>query len=485
MKAIDLRCEFLKNPLGIGEPVPRLSWRMEDERPGARQAAWQIQAFAVVVGGRRGLCLWDSGKVADSESLDHVYAGRPLKSRSRVMWQVRIWDADDVASPWSEEAFFELGLLSASDWKGEWIARPMNFDEDKGQPSPYLRREFELTSEPVSARLTVTSLGLYEMHLNGRKVGDGVFTPGWTFFDKRVQAQTYDVTSLLYPGANALGAFLGAGQYAGLMPYNTVIPHRQLALKAQLEILCADGTKKVIVTDTSWKTSFGPILSSEFWHGETYDARLELPLWDAPGFDDAAWENAVTVRPPTDISVDPARSPSIRRQNELAAVSLAEPQPGVHIFDLGQNMVGWARFKVRGRRNLAVRLRFGEMVNPDGSLYTENLTIAKCTDTYICKGADEETFEPAFTFRGFRYVEVTGLPEKPRLSDLTGIVVHSEMERTGTFRSSNPLLNRLHENIVWGMRGNFLDVPTDCPQRGERLGWTGDAQIFARTAMTL
>ena len=485
MKVVDLRCEFEKNPLGIGEVKPRLSWRMEDGRKGARQSAWQVRAHFVRPDGSSGALAWDSGRVEGWESLDHEYAGRPLKSRSRVAWQVRIWDDKGEASGWSETATFELGLLKARDWRGTWIARPARFSEADGQPSPYLRREFTLPAQPVSARLHVSALGLFEMRLNGAKVGRDVFAPGWTYFDKRVQALTYDVAAQLRKGRNVIGGFLGAGQYAGLMPYNTVIPHRQLALLAQLEVVFADGSRQMIATDESWRTSFGPILSSEFWHGELYDARLEMPGWDSPGFVDAGWEPAVRVSPPTKISVDPARSLPVRRQIELAAVAQTEPAPGTFIFDMGQNMVGWARIKVRAPRGTRITVRFGEMLNPDGSLYRGNLTHAKCTDAYICKGGGEEIFEPTFTYRGFRFAELTGLAERPDLGDVTGVVVFSEMEERSAFRCSNPLVNKLHENIRWGMRGNFLDVPTDCPQRGERLGWTGDAQIFARTAMTL
>lgn len=489
MKAVDLRCEFVADPIGIGEVAPRLSWRMEDDRPEAVQSAWQIRAFEILAGNgisvSRMRKVWDTGKVNGWQSLDHEYGGPALRSRSRIAWQTRIWDAGGEVSAWSDFAYFEVGLLEAEDWKARWISRPVCFDEHDGQPSPYLRKEFTLRSKPVSARLYVSALGLYEVHLNGSKVGGGVFVPGWTYFDKRVQSQTYDVTDMLCKGRNAIGGFLGAGQYAGVMPYNTVIPHRQLALLAQLEVEFPDGRKSVIATDRSWRTSFGPILSSEFWHGETYDARLEMPLWDRAGFDDSRWDSPILVKPPTRISVDPARSPSVSRQIEINAVALSEPLPGVYIFDLGQNMVGWARIKVRAPRGARLQARFGEMVQSDGTLYTENLTIARCTDVYISKGDGVETWEPTFTYRGFRYVELTGVVGNPSIDDVTGVVVFSAMDETADFTCSNPLLSKFHENVRWGMRGNFLDVPTDCPQRGERLGWTGDAQIFARTAMTL
>ena len=480
-RAVDLRCEFAVNPLGIGETQPRLSWRMDDDRNAARQTAYRLVAATTLKKLDAHPDLWDTGVVEGDQCLDVVYAGKPLKARAHVFWKVRIADADGAETDWSEPASFELGLLGEKDWTAGWIGRKTEGDGYL-QPSPFLRRAFRLASEPVSARLYATALGLFEMRLNGAKVGGDFLTPGWTLYLKRAQSFAYDVTPLLRKGPNVLGGILGTGWYTGSITRDPSQGGKQLALRAQLEILCADGSKVVIATDPSWKTAFGPIVSSDIYHGEHYDATREMDGWDSPGFRDAGWTKALEVAPPR-LSVDPARSLPIRAQQELAPVACTEPRPGEFVYDFGQNMVGLMRVTLRAPRGTRVRLRFGEMLNPDGTLYTENLRSAKVTDTYVCCGGGApETYVQRFTFHGFRYAEITGLKKAPGKEDVAGIVLHSEMEQTGWFACSNPLVNQLQSNISWGQRGNYLDVPTDCPQRDERLGWTGDAQVFIRTA---
>ena len=350
-------------------------------------------------------------------------------------------------------------------------------------PPRYLRREFTPRGPVRQATLYVTALGLYECRLNGTRVGDHVLAPDWTDYNKRVRYQAYDVTPLLRPGANALGALVADGWYAGHLGNGGFQQYGRVpALLAQLEIVHADGSTERVVSDGAWKSGACPLLASDFMLGESYDARKEIPGWDRAGFDDHAWVPA-TVR-----AAEPARAldaqvaPPVRQLGERPALRLAEPAPGRWTFDLGQNMVGVVRLKVSAPAGTAVTIRHAEMLNPDGTVYTANLRTAKSTDTYVCRGGGEETWQPRFTFHGFRYVELTGLPARPADDAVTGIVLGSDTPRAGTFTCSDPAINQLMSNIEWGQRGNYLSVPTDCPQRDERLGWMGDAQVFVRTA---
>lgn len=354
-------------------------------------------------------------------------------------------------------------------------------------PLPFLRKTFTVEKPLRRAMLYVSALGSCEIRLNGRRASEDYFIPGWSDFRKRAYYRTYEVTPLLRQGENALGAILADEWYAG---YCGGWGKRNFyggepRLLVQLEMEFADGTRQRVVSDGTWKATYGPILEADFYHGETYDARREMPGWDSPGFDDRLWE-PVVVTEKVNLTLTAHPGEPVRKVAELPAQKVSEPQPGVFIFDLGQNMVGVARLRVRGApAGTRIRLRFAEMLNPDGTLYTANLRRARNTDTYICKGEAEEVWEPRHTFRGFRYVEVTGYPGRPPLEAITGIVLHSDVPMVGEFTSSHPLLNRLVENIRWGLRGNYLEVPTDCPQRDERQGWTGDAQIFVRTASYL
>ncbi len=355
---------------------------------------------------------------------------------------------------------------------------------DSPSPSPYLRKAFRIAKPVRRARVYATALGVYELHLNGALASTDLFAPGWTDYRKRIQYQTYDATSLLKTGDNVIGVVLGDGWYAGAIGWELQRHHYgpyPLGFRAELHVDYTDGTTDVIRTDETWKGASGPIMMSDPLAGEIYDARKELTGWSAPRFDDASWKMVERVSPPGAPVVAQASQP-VRRMLELPAKQIAEPQPGTYIFDLGQNMVGWVRLKVDAPSGTAVRLRFAEMLQPNGTIYTENLRLAKATDTYIARGGGQETFEPHFTFHGFRYVEVTGYPGRPSLDAITGIVIHSATPEAGTFETSSAMVNQLQHNIVWGQRGNFLSIPTDCPQRDERLGWMGDAEIFARTA---
>ena len=350
------------------------------------------------------------------------------------------------------------------------------------EPVPYLRKAFNVSSSVRSARLYVTALGLYELHLNGHRVGDHVLAPDWTDYRKRVRYQVYDVTSWLRGGANALGALVGDGWYSGHIgnggfEYFGKTP----ALLAQLEITDADGHVETIVTDDSWKWHASPIGASDFMLGEDYDARQEIKGWDERKLDDGQWQ-PVTIRSESNRELDAQVMEPVREVAELKPVKITEPQPGHWVYDMGQNMVGVVRLKVAAAAGTRITLRHAEMLNPDGTIYTTNLRGAPSVDHYVCRGGGTEIWQPRFTFHGFRYVEISGLTGKPKAGTVTGLVIGSDNLRTGTFACSDPRLNQLQSNIRWGQRGNYISVPTDCPQRDERLGWMGDAEVFIRTA---
>ena len=377
---------------------------------------------------------------------------------------------------------FELGgkLFQKTVTEGDTLSIPDSASTDHLY---YLRKTLKLADKPVAkARLFVTALGLYEAHLNGQRVGDVIFGPEWTDYNKRIRYQEYDVTSLLQKGENVLAGLVGHGWYSGTIGngnnrYWGKIP----ALFMQLEITYADGTVDCVVTDGSWKATESPIVSSDFMLGENYDARLAIKGWAAPGLDESAWR-PVNVREEAPRPLESQVSEPVRQVGEIKPRNITEPKPGSWTFDLGQNMVGFVRLKVSAPAGTKVTLRHAEMLNPDGTIYTKNLRTAISTDTYICKGDGVEVFQPHFTFHGFRYVEVTGLTEKPSLDTVAGVVVATDTPRVGEFACSDPRINQLYSNILWGQRGNYLSIPTDCPQRNERLGWMGDAQVFVRTA---
>jgi alpha-L-rhamnosidase len=365
---------------------------------------------------------------------------------------------------------------------GRYGDPPWGRDPVTWRPSPLFRTPFKLDKPLHRARLYASALGVYELHLNGQRVGRDVLAPGWTDYPSRVPYQAYDVTDLVQQGDNVVAAIVGDGWYSGYLGFMGPCRYgSQPLLIAQLEVEHADGSRTVIATNDTWRTSAGEIIYSDQQMGETVDARAHRDGWDSPGVDDADWQ-AVSVHAPR-TRVEAEIAPRMAVQMDLAPVAVSEPAPGTFIFDLGQIIVGWARLTARGERGRRIILRFAEVLNPDGTLYTANLRSAQCTDEFILRGGPQaEVFEPRFTHHGFRYVEVTGYPGTPTLDALTGRVVFARMPLSGSFECSNPLLNRLQENIQWGQRGNFLSVPTDCPQRDERLGWTGDAQVFCATA---
>jgi alpha-L-rhamnosidase len=491
----DLRCEYLVNPTGIDVTAPRLSWILASGRRGCVQNAYQVlvASSAETLEANKG-DLWNSGKVKSDQSNQIVYEGKPLKSRMRCYWKVRVWDNSGRVSDFSEPAAWTMGLLEPGDWRAKWIgydaSPPAVYDEAKPPkedlvlpPPPYLRKSFLLNKPVKRAVVYASALGLYELHINGKRVGKDYFTPGWTDYTKRVYYQTYNVTDMLTPSGNAIGAILADGWYAGYIGFGKKREHygSEPRLLVQLEIEYADGTSQVVATDESWKAAYGPIFEADFLMGETYDGRKEMTDWCTYWFNDAAWDS-VAVTDKIDAMVQAYPGVPVQKVLQVDAEKIAEPNKGSYVFDMGQNFAGWVRLKASGQAGTKIVLRFAEMLNPDGTIYTKNLRAARCTDTYILKGSGEETWEPSFTYHGFRYVEVTGYPGRPELGAITGVVVQSNTPRVGFFECSNPMVNQLYKNIVWGQRSNFIEVPTDCPQRDERLGWTGDAQIFIRTA---
>ncbi len=474
-----LVCEYHENPIGIDVKKPRFSWQILSDRSNVLQTAYEIK---VTSQSPKGKLVWSSGKVESDQSVNVEYGGPALKSMQRVYWKVRVWDNNNKVSAWSAPAFWEMGILDPGTWKASWISMSSANDTAKIRPCQYFRKEFSTSKKIKSARVYITSKGLYQLFLNGQKVSPDLFTPGWTSYNKRTQYQTYDVTAMLQ-GKNSLGAILGDGWYRGTIGWSSQSGYygTKLALLAQLQINYTDGTSEIIGSDKSWKVSTGPILESGIYDGEMYDARLEIPGWDKIGFDDSKWKNAVILSQSKDILVAPQGVP-VRAIMEKKPIKILTTPKGETVFDMGQNMVGWVRLKVQGNKGDKVILKFAEVLDKEGNFYTENLRSAKATDTYILKGNGEEVFEPHFTFHGFRFVKLEGFPGTPGLDNITGVVIYSDMPQTGTFACSDSLINQLQHNIQWGQRGNFLDVPTDCPQRDERLGWTGDAQVFSMTA---
>ena len=481
LSVMDLSCEHKTNPVGIGTSVPRFSWKLVSDGNGVMQTAYSIR-IATSPLFRSSSMVWNSDRTESGESVLLSYGGKPLKSAQRYYWQVKVWDNNGNSSGWSDVAYFETGLLSTNEWKAQWIELPG--DTIKYPPSPYFRKEFSLDKQIASARIYATSHGFYELHLNGKKVGDQVLTPGWTSYHKRLQYQVYDVTPMLKKGKNAIGAVLGDGWYRGTLGWgdNWAIYGKTLGVFLQMVIKYTDGTETTIISDSSWKaTRNGAIRMNDIYNGETYDATKELTGWDLPGYNDSGWKNVRTGQY-NNSNLISSQSYPVRITEKIKPVRIFRSPKGDLLVDMGQNMVGWIRMKVKGSKGTVVTLNHAEVLDKFGEFYTANLRSARCQLTYTLSGKGEEVYEPRFTFMGFRYVKVTGYPGELTPDDLTGMVVHTDMPQTGTFECSNSLVNQLQHNIQWGQKGNFVDVPTDCPQRDERLGWTGDAQAFCRTA---
>src|SRR5947208_4260759 len=456
----NLRCEYLSNPLGIDVAQPRFSWVLEHSERGQSQSAYRM-----LVATRRDALdqdkgdQWDSGQVRSDQSTQVVYDGKPLESGRTYHWKVRYWDKQGHQSEYSQAARFDTGLLNRDEWKGQWIGG-----------ANQLRTEFQLAESPVRARAYICGLGYYELRINGHKVGDNVLDPAWTTYDKRALYTTYDVTPYLKRGSNAVGVMLGDGWYKS----------KQLLLQMNVELV--GGKRASIASGPSWKAHDGPITSDSVWDGEVYDARLETPGWDQPGFDASDWKDAEAAKGPGGV-LSAQMMPAIQAADSMPPVALANPQPGVYVYDMGQNSSGWVRLRVSGPRGAAVKMRFSELVYDNGMINRQNIREAKSRDIYILRGEGVETYEPRFTYHGFRYVEVTGYPGTPSLDSLRGRVVHTAVAPTGSFVASKQILNQIQKLIRWSQLTNLFSIPTDCDQRNERQGWMGDAQVTAEEAM--
>jgi len=463
LKISELRCEYELKPLAVATARPRFGWKIESDSADVVQASYRLQVsqdegFAAP--------LWDTGDIASDASQFVKYAGRNLKSRTRYFARVRITDTAGKQSDWSAVCRFETSFFNEK-WTAPFIAAPLSLRLPKGGAS-YLRSEFVIGTDIESARAYVTALGLYELWINGTRVGEALLTPGWTSYAKRLAYQTYDIGSLLKPGKNVIGAVLGEGWYAGDLTWlkrrNFYGP--RTALSASVRIRSAQGRERIIDTDETWQAGAGPIRYSQIYHGETFDARLDDASWCRTGFRAAGWV-------------------PVLRQEILPVLEVIVTPKGETVLDFGQLMSGWVAFKARGKAGDKVVLKHAEVLDADGNFYTANMRGAKNLIDYTLRGGEEESFEPHFTFQGFRYVMVEQYPGEVKGGNFSGVVLHSQMEKTLDFACSNEMLNKLQHNIEWGWKGNAVDIPTDCPQRDERLGWTGDAQVFIGTAAYL
>lgn len=483
--AIKVHCDYIASPLGIDSLSPRLGWRFMEETQSSSQRGREQKAYQIRVASSlerlEAPDLWDSGKIPSDRSFGIPYAGSPLISRQRCYWQARVWDERDESSAWCPPQTWEMGLLSPADWAARWIGYTGGWN---GQ-ALYFRSRFVLGKPVVCARAYVAGLGCYELRLNGNKVGDHVLDPAWTDYSKRVLYVTFDISEQLHQGTNVVGVIVGNGW------------HGQPKLLLQIEITHPDDSRTLIATEgghsmttSEWFVSSGPITTNSIYDGETYDARQEKDGWDRQdvrpignaGLHDT-WQTAVEVPAPGGRLVAQTLEP-IKVVEVLKPEQLASPAPGVHVFDAGQNLAGWAELRAKGEPGACVTLRFAEHLGPDGTVNQENLQKAAQTDTYILKGsADGETWEPRFTYHGFRYVQVEGLSSEPALGTLALKRIRSAVEPAGAFRCGNELLNRIEQMVVRSEAGNLHGVPTDCPQRSERLGWLNDMTVRSEQAL--
>jgi alpha-L-rhamnosidase len=477
-----LLCEYQTNPIGIDVLKPRFSWKLNSTGRNILQTAYEIRVSSNASQLQEGKnTLYITGKVKSDQSVFVTYGGPALVSRMRYYWQVRVWDNQGNASPWSMPNYWEMGLLSPRDWTSQWIKTTNPADTTDGA-SPMFRTTFSLTKPVKSARLYITSHGIYEAFINGQRVGNEFFTPGWTSYNKRLQYQIYDVTNMLKSGKNAAGAILGDGWFRGHLDKWKNLYGKDLSLLAQLEVTFTDGTKTIIGTDNSWKTSDGAIRSSSFYNGEVYNSRLAKEGWSTGAYKDDKWQ-AVTIIDSTKNNLIAPVIPGVKKREVFRPLKTFITPKGDTVIDFGQNLVGWVILKTKGKVGDVITLNHAEVLDKENNFYTLNLRHAKCIVQYVLKGGVEETYEPHFTYQGFRYVKISGYRGRLDSSmNIRAVAMYSDMNATGSLTTSNPLLNQLQHNIQWGQKGNFVDVPTDCPQRDERLGWTGDAQAFASTA---
>ncbi len=474
----DLKTEWKVNPLGIEVMQPGFSWLLTGSGRGLKQTGYQV----IIASGEAGLetgngDVWNSGKVVSDNQINIIYKGPALKSGIRYYWKVKVWDENNVASEWSPAAWWEMGLLNKADWKGKWIGTA------REKVSPLFRKDFNIQKEIKKATAFVYGLGWYEMHLNGSKVGDQVLTPANTVYTRRHLYDTYDVTRFLKKGGNTAGLWLANGYGPSYSIYGwRWMDSKRVILQMNIEFV--DGTGTSIVTDATWKAADSQIISADMYNGETYDATREKTGWDVYGYNDKNWENVTITSAPPGAMQSNMSSP-VRVTEIIKPVSFKEVAPGTFVYDIGQNIAGWVRLHVRGApAGGRIVLRHAETVNKNGTLNTHTNRKAEATDTYICKGSPEdEYYEPRFTYHGFRYVEVTGYPGTPSLSSIIACAVHSDVESTGRFSCSDPLINRIHSNFRWTMLNNMVSIVTDNPVRDERTPCQMDANCIYEAAI--
>ncbi len=480
IKVINLRCELINNPEGIDIQFPRLSWELQSNEKSVLQKKYRILVASSLekLNAEEG-DLWDSKQVVSDESVFIPYAGEQMESRRECYWKVCVV-TNKGKSEWSEPAKWTMGLLSSKDWDAQWIGLNQTFEwetpqaDQTRQSARYFRKEFDIQRLPQKATLYLCGLGLYKLYINGKTIGNQELAPTPTDYRKEVKYNTFDVTKDLQNGINAIGVVLGNGRFFH-MRRTDAIAYPKLILQMEMEF--ADGSKQTVVSDGSWKvTADGPIIANNEYDGEEYDARKEMPGWDKVGFNSEKWMNVELVTPPQG-ELSAQLNLNVKVMNIVNPIAIKKLTENKYILDMGQNMVGWLKMKVKGNVGDQVNLRFAEFLNEDGTINQENLRGALAIDKYILKGEGEEVWRPSFTSHGFRFVEIEGYPGVPTIEDFEGQVIYDEMEQTGFFETSNELINRIYKNAYWSICGNYRGMPTDCPQRSERMGWTGDRAI--------
>ncbi len=479
IKVYDLRINGLEDPVGVDGTV-KLSWKIQSDRRNVRQRSYEIQMAA---DDRFEILLYDSGPVASDRSVYVGVNGIPLRSTSRYHIRVRVTTSENEQSKW-EKGCFVTAFLHHGEWKGRFITPEKESDRDESR-GYYLRKTVNIEKRVKEAYAFTTALGLYHFYINGEKIGEDEFTPGWTSYNRHLLYQCYDVTGRIRQGENVIGALLGAGWYKGDMGSARTRNHYgdRNAFSCQIVLRFEDDSTETYLSDPSWEWRESPVIFSEIYDGEIYDARMECRGWNEPGGSDGHWQDVDIIN--FRVSALAAQSGCKVKMNErIPAKRIFRTAKGETVVDFGQNLAGWVEFRVKGAPGERAAIRCFETLDKEGNAYFDNLRTAKAAVTYIC-GGKEAVYHPNFTYQGFRYALITDWPGEPETDDFTACAVYSDMRRTGYFVCSNSDINQLHHNILWGMKSNFLDIPTDCPQRDERLGWTGDAQIFSRTASYL
>jgi len=480
----NLRLEMKENPVGINVLQPRFSWQISSDKSNLMQVSYQIQVSTSAKDLASGKNLyWSSGNVKSDHSILVPYKGKALQSEKAYFWRVKV-TTNQGTTDWSDVNNWSMSMLNAKDWKATWIGinKMTNPGENLGVKdgdiltrlaARYLRKEFTVSKTVKRAVLYISGLGSSEVYLNGKRISNDIFAPMPSLYSKRVYYNTFDVTRFIASNKNAIGVILGNGRFfsmrnPGMMTFG--FPR----LLAQLTIEYTDGSKATVVSDPSWKaTAKGPIIANNEFDGEEYDARLEMQGWSNVGFDDANWQAVDKMDAPAGV-LTAQQNPNLCIQDQIKPVAITERADGHFILDMGQNMVGWLSVKLKGKANQPVTMRFAETMQKDNELYVANLRKARATDVYIPSEDGEFTWQPSFVYHGFRFVEISGLDYRPSLSDFTGDVIYDKMETSGKFSSSNAMVDQIHKNAFWGIRGNYRGMPTDCPQRDERLGWLGD-----------